>query len=119
MVSQSEANNSKRKYFDLVIHLPQDHLRTVHVKALEDWTLMDIFNQIKSKVALSPVNQLINKYLFFVWSNRQVDVGIIDSIASEAFDGSTNLNSSRLASLDVDSKEMDYTPSQSNGILLF
>lgn len=102
---QLESINSQRKIVNIIIHLPQDHLRTVTVKALEDWTLLDVFNKIKQKIAISPANQLVNKYLFFVWNNKQVNLGMIESQSPEGFEPT------RIFSIDTDFNDPDVSTS--------
>lgn len=75
-----------KKFITLIIHSPSDHLQSFEVRALEDWTLHDVFREVKPKLALSPDNQQASKYLFFPWKEeskmikRKIGHSITDDI---------------------------------------
>ena len=76
-LNSSLANNmdkgkAHRRGVNLIIHSPSDHLRSFEIKAYEDWTLHDVFRELKPKLALSSDNQQASKYLFFPWREENI-----------------------------------------------
>eukprot|EP01036_Dinobryon_divergens_P026996 gene26996-35701_t len=63
-----------RRLINLIIHSPSDHLQSFEIQASEDWTLHDVFKELKPKLALSADNQQASKYLFFPWREENISL---------------------------------------------
>ena len=76
LISNNIGNKGRatRRLINLIIHSPSDHLQSFETQAYEDWTLHDVFKELKPKLALSADNQQASKYLFFPWREENISL---------------------------------------------
>jgi hypothetical protein len=88
---------SQNKTYNVVIHLPTNHLRKIEIVAHGEWTLAKIFHDIKHSIASASAHRQARNYTFCTWENgklgpRKVDNSMIVDNEVPAQAAATDVN---------------------------